>query len=177
MSDIDDLTIEALRRMAKSELHSDERLSDISISFDGNKFKMHVVQKYSQVRGFHFLLADVEAVKTTIESERALWKMAQEFYLERLEIDRSQSIIIPPGSKLLRWSRLIFSKKFVDGEITNTIHDMQREYIESIAEDRKWHPKWVCVRGYMSYGVCVFCGLFGGVGKRIVDAWKGVNLS
>lgn len=86
-------------------------------------------------------------------------------------------LIMPPGATLLEWSRLIFPKKFVEGEITNTIHDMQHEYIESIGEDRKWHPKWVCVRGYMSYGVCVFCGLVGGVGKRIVDAWKGVNPS
>lgn len=89
----------------------------------------------------------------------------------------SPSLVIPPGSKLLEWSRFIFPKKFAEGEITHTINDMQREYIESIAENRKWHPKWVCTRGYMSWSVCVFCWMLGGVGKRIVDAWKGVNPS
>lgn len=89
----------------------------------------------------------------------------------------NSDLIIPPGSKLLEWSRFIFPKKFAEGEIAYTIDDMQREYIESIAENRKWHPKWVCIRGYMSWGVCVFCWMLGGVGKRIVDAWKGVNPS
>ncbi len=86
-------------------------------------------------------------------------------------------LIIPPGSKLLKWSRFIFPKNFAEGEITETVNDMQREYIESIAENRKWHPKWVCIRGYMSFGLCVFCWLCGRVGKRIADAWKGANPS
>jgi len=89
----------------------------------------------------------------------------------------TRKVHLPPGSLLLRWSRFVFPKKFVESEIQNTVYDMQREYMEALAAGHKQHVRWICIRGYMSYCVCVFCGIVGGVGKKIMDAWKGVSPS
>lgn len=86
-------------------------------------------------------------------------------------------ILVPPGSKLLGLSRKIFPKKFTQEVLESTITDMQFEYIESMDAGAEWHRRWVCVRGYASYALALFCGLSATVGKKLVDAWKAVNLS
>lgn len=93
-------------------------------------------------------------------------------------VSQSKAMVeIPPGSSLLGICRKVFSKNFVTEVLEQTITDMQFEYIEAIDAGHKWHRRWICVRGYMSFGLALFCGLSATVGKKLVDAWKAVNLS
>ncbi|HLL47388.1 MAG TPA: hypothetical protein VK399_11810 [Longimicrobiaceae bacterium] len=55
-----------------------------------------------------------------------------------------------PGFRLLRIAEFLFSSKVFAEMLQPPIVDLQTEYIEAVAEGRKWKRRWVLVRGYWS---------------------------
>lgn len=62
--------------------------------------------------------------------------------------ESQRRIVLPPGSTLMRISRVFLTKAAHARVVEPVIRDMQHEYIEAIAEGHKWHALWIAFRGH-----------------------------
>nr|WP_321439558.1 hypothetical protein [uncultured Hyphomonas sp.] len=81
-------------------------------------------------------------------------------------------IVRPPGFGLLRFSEIIFSKKFREAILEPTITDMQVEHLEALSNGRVYFARWVMIRGYLSYGNALLASVPAAIAKRIWEAWR-----
>lgn len=62
--------------------------------------------------------------------------------------DSGIGIVRPPGSQIRAFCEFVFSRKTLERVIDPIIADMQTEYCEALAAQRRFKAIWVCVRGY-----------------------------
>jgi len=93
--------------------------------------------------------------------------------LAALSSNRSRRRIIhPPGMRLNAIAGLVFSMKTYERVFQPTIVDMQNEYVEAIAQDKKWNARFVRLRGYLSFFAAVLTQLPVYWSRLIVRIWK-----
>ncbi len=56
-----------------------------------------------------------------------------------------------PGSHLIRFARLAFSKKTRDNVLLPTIADMREEYLDALKDGAKWQARMARLRGYYAF--------------------------
>jgi hypothetical protein len=88
--------------------------------------------------------------------------------------ENKNRILRPPGSSLGSIAEFIFSKKTVELVVTPIISDLQVEYCEALAEDRKNKARWVRLRGYWSLFKAL--GLYSVV-KMFFEMWRKLSSS
>ncbi|MEL7690484.1 hypothetical protein [Citromicrobium bathyomarinum] len=78
----------------------------------------------------------------------------------------------PPGSISESILRFVFPKKAFREVFAQAIADMRDEYIDALALHRKWHARWINVRGHLGLALTVAAYLATTVGKKVVQIWK-----
>jgi|HubBroStandDraft_6_1064221.scaffolds.fasta_scaffold387399_2 hypothetical protein len=84
----------------------------------------------------------------------------------------SKRIIRPPGSGLNSAAEFLFSRKTMERVVNPVISDLQMEYCEALAANRRVKAIWVQIRGYWSFFKTV--GLYS-VLKAFVEIWRKVS--
>lgn len=83
-----------------------------------------------------------------------------------------RTLVVVPGTRLRGVLRFLLSAKTMDRIVNPTLADMQREWLDAAIDGRKWHGKWIRLRGYWCLGV----GLgVGGVFRLLHDLWKALQ--
>lgn len=85
---------------------------------------------------------------------------------------RYHGLSSPPGQLLGRLADFFFSKKTVSEVVTPILSDMQMEYFEALAENRKWKAMWVRIRGYWSFWKAM--ALFN-ILRAVANIWRKVS--
>ncbi len=157
-----------LRLHHKWSLEEEEQIQKLLETKDLEKAQIRREERELMVR--YLQESALKAIASSLEKSAQLLRDTPN---ER-KIDRPK-IKSAPGTTILGWCRLIFTKKFVSKILEPTIHDLQEEYIEALGESRLGYAKWVAVRGYASFGVALFLGVTTGLLKRCFDAWRALN--
>jgi hypothetical protein len=87
-------------------------------------------------------------------------------------LNKRQRISRPPGSSLSSLAECVFSKKTFEHVVTPIISDLQVEYCDALAANRKIKAAWVRLRGYWSLFKAL--GLYS-ILKMFVDAWRKIS--
>jgi hypothetical protein len=88
---------------------------------------------------------------------------------KRQTASKDTGIIRPPGSTLNSVAEFLFSTKTMERVVTPVISDLQVEYCEALAADRKIKAGWVRLRGYWSLFKAL--GLYSIV-KMFFEMWR-----
>lgn len=83
-----------------------------------------------------------------------------------------RNIVRPPGSFLRGIAEFFFSKKTLELVIAPVIADMQLEYCEAVAADRRLKASWIRLRGYWSLFKAV--GLYSLL-RTVSQMWRKVG--
>jgi NDP-sugar pyrophosphorylase family protein len=89
------------------------------------------------------------------------------------EKPKSTRIVRPPGSRLVSLADFFCSPKTLERVIRPAIADLQHEYCQALAENRKDKAIWVCIRGYFSFWIAL--GLRPLL-KNLAEIWKASRL-
>jgi hypothetical protein len=88
----------------------------------------------------------------------------------RVEIYRA------PGWSLRRLAVFVFSNKVYSLVFKPTLADLEKEYLEALAEERKHKARWVVVRGYWSFWTAFVAQLPISSLRLLIEAWKASKL-
>jgi hypothetical protein len=105
------------------------------------------------------LLATILAILVTLRSESG----------KRQRVSKVSRIIRPPGSTLNRVAEFFFSPKTMEHVVTPIISDLQVEYCQALATDKKNKARWVRLKGYWSLFKAL--GLYSIV-KMFFEMWR-----
>ena len=85
---------------------------------------------------------------------------------------KSERVIRAPGTLARTVLSFVFSKRAFETVFGQAIVDMQEEYVEALANGKKWKARWVVVRDHI--GLLLTVGTYIGttVVKRAVGIWK-----
>jgi hypothetical protein len=108
----------------------------------------------------------VIGIVTRVAFVTLLVDLIRTIYKDKSRISR------PPGSLLGSIAEFVFSKKTVERVVTPILSDLQVEYCEALAEDRKIKAGWVRLRGYWSLFKAL--GLYSIV-RMFVDMWRKIS--
>ena len=116
----------------------------------------------------------VEAGKSQLFSHflLAYWNQLRSELGSPTTVPNDARIIRPPGSFLNRVSEFLFSQKTLDHVIAPIISDMQVEYCEALAANRRIKAAWIRLRGYWTFFKAI--GLYS-VLKTFIEMWRKVT--
>jgi hypothetical protein len=86
--------------------------------------------------------------------------------------DRRGKIVRPPGMRLNAIAEFLFAKNTYERVFQPTIADLQREYLDALAQDRLWKARWIWLRGHYSFWVAFLCQLPISWMRLVFDLWK-----
>jgi hypothetical protein len=129
---------------------------------------VHLALREGEGKSINFIkLAGTLRKPQTAVPERIKFKFSQRSILNKIK-----GISRPPGSTLSSMAEFVFSKKTFEHVVTPIISDLQVEYCDALAANRKIKARWVRLRGYWSLFKAL--GLYS-ILKMFVDAWRKIS--
>lgn len=136
---------------------------------------MEIEELRERIRMEHVVPSELRNQLEELEQEQAHW---EELFpgpilvpVERLRSGRSARLRPAPGSHLIDFATLLFSKKTRDTVLLSTISDMREEYLDALQDGAKWRARIARVRGYFAFGAAIASNGAAKLVARLVKSW------
>lgn len=88
---------------------------------------------------------------------------------------RWSAVYKPPGARLDRIARFVFSKRSYREVFGPCIADLQYEYFEALQARSRWKARWEILRGYCAFTAAVVAHLPLSLIRMVVTLWKAIG--